>query len=281
MVTPMGGRPAECTITGYCDTSVYDFPGSYLVAEEPIDCQIIYSLDGLKAAIVSDLPAYFEQIPDESLHYAIDVSLRAGVRSTYEKAIERSNRKSRSEAPLFLVIEERAEVPATVLNSGECFTIDEFLDSKAMIEGGRQGERALLAVSTTDGSWPDFHANMHMVNVVLAAVKAEQDFTRHIEKLYSCSCFVTSEGQAVYTLRPSMSAAISKRSRLEPPILKEKVIRIRSMLQGMMADSEPIVSELFDSIVLDKTKGDSYLRLWYLRLWQALVDAGRHLGIRN
>ena len=136
----------------------------------------------------------------------------------------------------------------------------------------------MVAVRTINSSWPQFHPNKHMVNVVLAAVRAEQDFTGHIEKLYSCSCFITSEGQAVYALEPKMSATASTLSRLEPPILLKKVDSIRSMLQKMMSDSEPITAELFDSIVLDKTKTDSYLRLWYLRLWQALDDAWKHLG---
>ena len=33
-------------------------------------------------------PAYVEQEPIESLHYFIDMSLRTGVRSIYEEAIE-------------------------------------------------------------------------------------------------------------------------------------------------------------------------------------------------
>ena len=31
-------------------------------------------------------------------------------------------------------------------------------------------------------------------------------------------------------------------------------------------------------MILDKTKDDNYLHLWYLRLWQAVDDARRHLG---
>ena len=279
MAEPLGGRPVECTITGHCQTFVFKFPGSYLVAEEPIDYQVIYSHGGLKVSIVSNLPAYFEQEPAESLHYSIDVSLRAGVRSTYEKAVEQSNRQQPHPAvPLFVVIEEYAKVPPTVLNSGECFMIDECRDGKAMIKGGREGERALVAFRTTDGSWPDFHADMHTVNVVLAAVKAEQNITNHIEMLYSCSCFVSGERQAVHTLCPTMSAGLETMSRLEPPDLREKVGRIGSMLQEMISDSESAAPELFDAILLDKTKDDRYLRLWYLRLWQALEDAKRHLG---
>ncbi len=279
---PLGGRPAECTITGHCRTFVFKFPGSYLAAEEPVNHQVIYSHGSFKASIVSDLLAYFEQDPAESLHYSIDVSLRVGVRSTYEKTVEQSNRQPHSEVPLFVVIEEHMEVPPTVLSSGECFTIDECRDDDALIEGGREGERVLLAFRTIDGSWPDFHADMSVVNVVLAAVKVEQNVTSHIEKLYNCSCFVSSEGQAVYTIIPTLGATHGEsRSRLAPPDLREKVNRIRSMLQGMMADSEPVAAELFDSILLDKTKDDGYLRLWYLRLWQALDDAKRYLGYRQ
>ena len=63
MTAPLGGRPAECTLTKHCRTSIFEYPGSYLV--EPADTQIVYSHDGTKVAIVSDLPAYFEQQPTE------------------------------------------------------------------------------------------------------------------------------------------------------------------------------------------------------------------------
>ena len=279
MVEGVGGRPTECTITGYCRTFVFKFPGSYLVTEEPVDHQVIYSHGGLKASIVSDLPAYFEQEPAESLHHSIDVSLRANVRNIYEKALEQSSRQPHPEVPLFVVIEEYVEVPPTVLNSGECFMIDECRDGKAMIKGGREGKRTLLACRTSDGSWPDFHADLNIVNVVLAAVKLEQNVPRHIEELYNGSCFVSSEGQAVYTLSPTLSLGrLEVTSRPKPPALKEKADRVGALLQGMMSDSEPVAAELFDSILLDKTKDDSYLRLWYLRLWQAVEDAKRHLG---
>lgn len=54
-----------------------------------------------------------------------------------------------------------------MLNNGECFIIDGCRDGQAIIERGREGERALLAFPTSDDSWPDFHPNMHLVNVVL------------------------------------------------------------------------------------------------------------------
>lgn len=278
-----GGRPAECTITGHCRTFVFKFPGSYLVAKEPVNHQVIYSRDGCKVSIVSDILAYFEQDLAESPHYSIDGFLRASVRSTYAKAVEQANQLQRQphpEVPLFVVMEEYAEVPPTVLNSGECFTIDKCRDGEAIIEGGREGERALLfACRTSDGSWPDFHADMSVVNRVLAAIKIEQNVTGHIENLCNSSCFVSSEGQAVYTLSGTMGPfSLEITSRTKPPDLKKKSDKIGALLQEMMSDSEPVVAELFDSILLDKTKDDSYLRLWYLRLWQALEDAKKYLG---
>ena len=270
----LGGRSVECTITGYCRTFVFRFPGAYLVAEEPIDHQVIYSHGDFRASIVSDLPAYFEQDPTKSLHYSIAVSLRASVRSIYEKAVEQANQQPHPQVPLFVVMEEHADVSPTVLNSGECSMIDE-----CRIKGGREGEKALVAERTIDGSWPDFHADMSVVNVVLAAIKMEQNVTGHIEELHGSACFVNSEGQAVY-IRPSptISANPETISYLEPPDLREKADRIESMLRRMVSDSKPTASELFDSILLDKTKDDGYLRLWYLRLWQALDDAKNDLG---
>ena len=267
---PYGSRRATCTITGHCRTFVFKFPGSYLVAEEPLDHQLIYSREGFKASIVSNFQAYFEQEPADSLHYSIDVSLRASVRSIHEKAVKQPT------APLFIVIEEHMKVPPTELNSGECVMIDECCP---MIEGGREGERALFALPTSDGSWPDVHVDMHVVNVVLAAVKVEQNVAGPIEKLCSCSCFVSSERQAVYT--SDLTMEVKERGGLpyqKPPDLGEKARRIGARLQGMMSDSAPAAPELFDSILLDKTEDDGYLRLWYLRLWQALDDAKKDLG---
>ena len=273
------GKPATCTITGHCRTFVFRFPGSYLVAEEPVNQQVIYSRDNCKASIVSDLLAYFEENPAESLHYSIAVSLRADIRSIYEKAVEQSNQQSSLQMPLFVVIEEYMDVPPTELNSGECFTIDECRDGEAIIKGGREGERVLFAVRADDGAWPDFHADMSVVNMVLTAVKVEQNVDRHIEMLCNHSCFVSNEGQAVYSIEASFGGlSLEVQSRLEPSTLREKTDRIGALLQGMLSDSEPKAAELFDSILLDMTKDDSYLRLWYLRLWQAVEDARRHIG---
>ena len=280
MVGPFGGQRAECTVTTYCRTSIFEYPGAHL--EEAVPPHIVYSHNEIKVAIVSDLPRYFDQCPAGCLHYSIDVSLRADVRSAYENAFARASRQPGPRAPLFLVIEEYPEVPRIELNSGECFAIDEFQNGEAVFEGGREGKRSLVAVKTIDGSWPDFQPDTHTINVVLAAVKALQNFAHHIEEVYSCSCFVDSEGQAIGIITPRISVEPQPEVKcLQAGQLQDRANALSSMLQTMMLDSEPAAAELFDSIILDNNRDDSYLRLWYLRLWQALEDAGRHLGCRQ
>lgn len=275
MAEPMGGQPAECTLTAHCRTWLFEFPRAHLVAEEPVEHQVIFCGGGLRASVVSDLPNFFEEDPADSLHYSVDVSLRAGVLSTYESAL---NEVARTTDRLFLVIEDYSEFPPTELRKDQCFLIDEVRDGTEVIEGGREGRKTLLAFPSLGCPWPDFRPEMHRVNIVLAAVKAVQNAPDHIRQLYECSTFVSSNGESVCTLSPTMSASIQTASRLTPADLEEKAGRIGSMLQAMMSDSQPVASELFDSIVLDETKDDGYHRLSYLRLWQALEDAKHHLN---
>ena len=275
MAKPLGGKPAECTLTGHCRTFVFEFPRSEVIAEESVQHNVIFEKSGMKAVIVCDLLAYFEKEPANSLHFSIDISLRAAVHRAYEKSVEQRERRAKK---LFLVIEEFTEFSPTVMSRDQSFTIDESRDGEAIIEGGRQGDRALLAFPALGCPWPDFQSDMYRVNVVLAAVKAVQNVTGHITQLYECSCFVSSKQEAVYTLNPTMNASGMVVSRLTEAELEERSSRIGSMLQRMMSESDPAASELFDSIVLDKTTDDGYLRLSYLRLWQAVADARDHLG---
>ena len=270
-----GYESTQFKVTGHCRTFLFEFPGSHLVAEEPVRHQVIYECSDLKAAVVSDLPAYFEKSPANSLHFKIDVSLRAAVQSTYEEALRQP-----TIGKLFLVIEQISEITPTELSDGQCFTVDEVRDGKVVIPGGREGERALVAVRTVDCPWPDYRCDMGRVNIVLAAVKAMQDVTGSIRQLYEFSCFVSSEEKAVYirNCTTTTRATGSTTSPLTPDALEDRASRIRAMLGNMMKDSELSAKELFDSVVLDETMDDDYLRLWYLRLWQALGDAGKHLG---
>ena len=277
---PLGGTETVCIITHYCRTIVFDYPGCHLISEEQDLHEVIYENETFKAAVVSDLTAYFQEGRSGFPHYAIDVSLRNGVDRVYGKEV--SQRKSPN-MPIFLVIEQYESIPVTKFENGECFLIDEFREGRELIEGGREGERALLAVRTINGAWPDFSPDMQAVNTVVAAVKVEQNVTHHIDELYSCSCFVSDAGQAVYALHPTISigyGGVHVSSPVDAEGLREKLTGVRSIHDGLRRDSvtTPQVAELVDSILLDKTQNDGHFRLWYLRLWQAAADAKRLLG---
>ena len=275
MARPLGGEATECTLTAHCRTFVFEFPRSQIISEETVKPVMIFIGNECRAAIVCDLSGYFEESPADSLHFDIDVSLRAAVQSTHKKSLSQSEKNAKN---LFLVIEECMEFPPTVLSTEQCFTIDEVRDHVAMVEGGREGKRAVLAFPAVGCPWPDFEPDMYHVNVVLAAVKSVQNVTGHVTQLCEVSCYVNDKGEAVYTLNPTMSARAVVVSPVTPEELDQRTVRMKAMLQGMMSESEPAAAELFDSIVLDKTMDDGYLRLTYLRLWQAIEDSKRHLG---
>ena len=280
MAEPLGGTETVCTITHYCRTMLFEFPGCHTTAEDPVRPLVIWADEAFRAAVVSDLPAYFQHDSSQFSHYAIDVSLRDGVDRVYRKELSHRNAPN---PPIFLVTEQYESVPVTRFANGECFLIHEWRDGKALIEGGREGKRALLAIRTVNGAWPDFSHDQHAVNSVLAAVKVEQNITHHIAELYSCSCFVSDDGRAVYPLHPTMKigyGGVRKSSPVDTDGLREKIAGVRSICRGLRQDSvtTPQVAELIDSILLDETPDDRYFRLWYLRLWQAMVDAKRKLG---
>ena len=276
MAAPLGGTEEVCTVTGYYRTSVFEFPGCRLTSEGPLLPQVIAEDGGLKAVVVSNLPAYFREGHSRIRHYAIDVSLRAGVERVYNK---QTGLQTPPQGRMFVVIEQHARVQPTTFENGECFEIDEH---RAMIEGGREGKRALRAVRTINGAWPDFSPDMQARNAVLAALKIEQNVTHHISECCCYSCFVSDDDRAIYPLHPTMGigyGGVRVESRIDAHALEAKVARIRSIHDGIRRDSQsvPQIAELMDSVLLDRTQDESHYRLWYLRLWQATADAKKYL----
>ncbi len=94
-------------MTGYYRTSVFEFPGCRLTSEGPVLPQVIAEDCGLKAVVVSNLPAYFREGHSRIRHYAIDVSLRAGVERVYNK---QTGQQTPPQGRMFVVIERHARV---------------------------------------------------------------------------------------------------------------------------------------------------------------------------
>ena len=275
MAQPLGGVPVQCTLIGRCRTFVFAFPRSKLLADDASTQCIVWDEDGMRVAIVDDIQRYFEGKEAKSLHYEICVSFREAIRGVHEKSTKERDESGRK---LLLVIDEYEEFSPVSMTKDQCFLIDEVRDGEQIIVGGRSGKKALLAFPALGCPWPEVASDMYRVNVILAAVKSVQNATGHIAQIDESSCFVSSHQEAVYTLSMSMSANAEAVSRLTTKELQERTGRIKNMVRDMMAETDPAASELIDSIILDESTDDGYLRLSYLRLWQAVEDARRHLG---
>ena len=267
----VNGRRVDCAITGYCRTRVFDFPGVMLTDDSEVGPSVILEAEGFRATISSDLERYLESV-SASRHYAIDQSLRVGV-ADRERA--RAERGKSAELSVFVVTEEDRAVPETVMNRGECYVVDE----GEFLNEGRPGHDAIRACRTLDGSWPGSPSDTQAVNSVLAAIGVEQNATDHIVERFERFCFVSDAGKAVYPSITTMRAAVSKVSPVDRDDMAAKAARIGTIACGLHRDRGiPQVAELIDAVHLGKSQNDEYLRLWYLRLWQAAREAGRHLG---
>ncbi len=267
----VNGRRADCTITAYCRTCVFDFPGVMLTDDSHVGPSVILETDGFRATIASDLERCFESV-SASQHYAIDQSLRLCVA---DLAGARRQRAASAELSVFVITEEDRPVQETLMNRGECYVVDE---GKFLI-GGRPGHDAIIACRTLDGSWPGSPSDTQAMNTVLAAVSVEQNETDHIVERFERFCFVSDAGKAVYPSITTASAAVSTVSPVDRDNMAAKAVRIGTIASGLHRHREvPQVAELIDALHLGKSENDEYLRLWYLRLWQAASEAGHHLG---
>ena len=249
MVNPWGGIPTTCCIVGYCGTYVFKFRNA--VANEPTNGPIyVQQREDYSIGLASNLPAYLERVG--SHHYSINVSLQAEMRRMYDEAVTQCNQYPQPTAPLFIVIDKCARIEPTMLQSGECFTIDEYRDGKAIVKGGREGKKALIAIRTLDGSWPHSASDSDDLDRITVEIAmriepsaSQSNMADQLEELHSGSCYVSSEGKAVYTLEPTLSAATGSVGAVRKPPTPHDVL---AMLHRSIEYIEPIVEALRDSL---------------------------------
>ena len=271
------GEPYPCTITGHCRTQVFEFPRISFQSEAPTSHHTIHDSGCIQALVVADLVSYFENTTHNK-HYSISPRLRHTVA---EVAFNVSSRQK--DLPVFVVIHEYNQVESIVMDKGECSIQDEVLceDGKetAILVGGRRGETFVTAWRATDGRWPSVSNNQRRTNLILAAVRAEQDAVGKITKHIDESCFVTETGRFVGIMKMSGSAQVTTAKSMDAQALVDASSRIKRAIARMEPDADkPHVGLLIDSMYWDKEEKDAELRIRYLSLWQSLVDARKRLG---
>ena len=269
MAAGLNGQPLGVTVTGRLRTSVLEFPG---VVRQPIRAHQLYSDDEHRVTMVSDLLGYFDDPTWAVWQYEIDGWLERQMHCLHDE-----NQDSES-ASLFVVIQRRTSFPPVTFDEHQAYLVHEHQDGSPIIGGGRKGEQALLAIRTAGDPWPPREPASHVTSAVIAAVRSEQNMTGPLRELHSSSCLVSDEGKAVYPLSPSMSATLEVLASFSDAEISDKAAKLTAMIGLMASDRAPVAAEVFDSLVLPGDARDPELRLWYLRLWQAVRDAKNWLA---
>ena len=272
----LGGRALSCTISEYCRTQIFEFPGIDFHPDGDEPHHTIFESLEVRATVASDPVGYFEHSPFGK-HYAISPSLRYEVSETVEKIrLQQPN-----SVPLFLVIEEANQSTPVEMVKGECYVLDEVVvqdgESVPMLVGGREGEEFIIACHTMDGAWPELPNNQLVVNMVLATVRAGQQTPGLIRKHLDQACLVTDDDRFVVMMRLELSVGeVSIRTPMDTAGYRARLSEIQRAITAVEQEiNAPHMALLINAMYSDERKDDAYQRLQYLQLWQSLKDAAR------
>lgn len=165
-----GGKEICCTISGYCRTQIFEFPGINFHPDVDEPHHEVYSSPSVRACVASNLVGYFEN-SECSSHYAISPSLRHVV----GEADEKIKSQQKGHTPVYLVIEESNQLTPVEMNKGECNVWSETFvrdgEEVPRLVGGREEHEFITAWATADGAWPQLPNNELLVNMILAGVR--------------------------------------------------------------------------------------------------------------
>ena len=269
-----GGKEFSCTVSGYCRTQIFEFPGIDFHPDGDESHHTIYASPSVQACVASNLVDYFVNSTCSN-HYAISPSLRHLVGETDEKIKSQQKRHT----PVYLVIEYSNQLTPVEMVKGECSISDEVVvrDGKKepMLVGGREGEKFITAWATIDGAWPELPNNQQLVNMILAGVRVGQQTADPIRRHLDHNGLVTDAGRFVGMMRPTASARVSIATPMDTKAYNDRASEIRKTIEAMEQDiGAPHMALLVNSMYRDEYKDDAYQRLHYLQLWQSLSEAG-------
>ena len=266
-------RVIDCTIDGFFRTSIYEFSGVNVEPGEEVKPRTIWQKSHFRSTIVSD-PASFLEDSTFSPHYAKNCALRHDINEKLEDLRKKnSGRRDR----LFVVMEEYRKINPVRMSKGECLAIDQ-----GMVRGGTSGKETIIALRSQDGAWPEEGADIASENLVLAAIKIEQNVTYGMKALIESVNFVEGNGGIVHIQEGYAElafGALRVERRLNGEALDDKVDKLRSNISKLEEVARlSSTAELVMALRLEDTRVKSHLCLWYLRLWEASCSAGQLIG---
>ena len=275
MYKGVGGEEFHCTISEYCRTRVFEFPGVHFQPSDEETHIEIYRSDSVQASVTSNLVEYFDGAANGK-HYGLSPYLQNKVREV-DATVSAQHKDS---VPVFVAIEEFSQLSSVEMVKGECSILDEIAVRDGteiqMLVGGRKGRKFLTAWLTIEGAWPDLPHDEHVVNMILAGVRSGQETADPIRKYVDTDCLVTDDSRYVTMMRPTASMRAGVVTDMDSAGLESRVSEIADAITAMEQDiGTPHLVLLVNSMYSDEHKDDPYKRLQYLQLWQSLADAAR------
>lgn len=266
-------RIIDCTIDGLCRTSVYEFSGANVEPGVEVEPRTIFMKRHFRATLVSD-PVGFLESSQYSPYHAQNCALRHDI----DEKLEDLRKKARGRRDrLFVVMEECRKIAPVRMSRGECLAIDQ-----GTLRGGTSGTEAIIALRTQDGAWPDEGPDIASENLVLAAIKIEQNVTYAMKALVESLNFIACDGRIVHIQEGYAElafGALRVERTLDGETLDDKADNLRANISRLEEVArQPSASELVTALRLEDTRDRSHLCLWYLRLWEASCKAGRLIG---
>ena len=261
-LNPEGSELLVREIVAYNATKIFHAPVSW--PEESDDSWV---------RIQGDAPEYSATLTGELKNYLENGSKLGqfakdpGLRETVEDIEKRAGTKS-----TYLVVEERGQVTECTMGRGECWQGP---------DGGRDG---VVIFKTSGGVWPTFSEQVERDTALLAAMRTMTRAPHPFELHTRSVCYITDQGEPAHPMTVEMNVAYGG-FRSTKPITRGMVAEWASQLgenseRLRRASVDPAVNELLAAIRLDKARDEEHFRLWYLRLWQALVDVGLYCELQ-
>lgn len=261
-LNPEGAELLVREIVAYSATKIFHAPVNWPKESDESWVRIQGDTPEYSATLTGELKDYLEN-GSKLGQFAID----PGLRETVEDVEKRAGTKS-----TYLVVEERGQVTECTLDRGECWQGP---------DGGRDG---VVVFKTSGGAWPTFSEHVERDTALLAAMRTMTGDSHPFELHARSVCYITDQGEPAHPLTMEINVAYGA-PRSTMPLARGMVAEWASQLGEnaewlRRASVDPAINELLAAIRLDKANDEEYFRLWYLRLWQALVDVGLHCKLQ-
>ena len=257
-INPDGKECLVREIVAYSVTKIFHAPVNW-----PNDCgaswiRIPGETREYSATLTGELKDYLDNA-SELGQFVIDPALRETVEDVEKRTGDKSS---------YLVVEESGQITGCRMERGECWS------------GPDAGRDGVVIFKTSEGAWPTFNEQVERDTALLAAMrtatKAPHPFELHARSV----CYITDQEEPAHPVTGETGSTYGG-FRLTKAIAGGKVAEWADRLgenagRLLQAGADPAVSELLVAIRLDKARDEEHFRLWYLRLWQALVDVGIH-----